>query len=137
MYSTTKGDDMISEDEAMRRTAALGMEVGVVITRMMAEGWEPSSDAEGAQQTPYPRQEFTRAVWRRVPEEAKDGFSLVDGTLGASMHTWMELRVEDLARDPLPRRFVIDPCPIETFAPPLMILPGSPFLLLYRRGRSA
>lgn len=87
------------------------------------------------QQTANPRTVLAQIVWRKLRESdvELDGLELASGFFGNQEHRWFELRFDDPKADPLPQVFLIDHAPVGVVAPALLLEPGSPFQLLYRR----
>jgi len=60
---------------------------------------------------------------------------LVDGLCGAQAHTWIAIRnaEHDFDRDPVEPVFILDVVPPLTIPAPIMIGPGSPLRLCYKK----
>lgn len=60
---------------------------------------------------------------------------LVEGLCGAQAHTWItcSTKVHRMELDPIPPVFIIDVSPQGVLPSPLLIGPGSPLRLLYRK----
>jgi len=88
-------------------------------------------------QSANPRQVLADLVWEKFETKDINGMTLsfakVEGTFNSQAHTWFERTVLDRAIDPLPRRTIIDVAPVGVVPSPIVLLPESPFIMLYRR----
>ena len=85
------------------------------------------------QQSANPRQVLTDLVAVEIWEGRSYGFDKVEGTFNSQAHTWFEYVEVNREIDPLPRRTIIDVAPVGTVPSPVVYLPESPVLMLYRR----
>ena len=60
---------------------------------------------------------------------------LIEGICGTQAHTWIECSTtkHDLRQDPVSPVFILDIAPPNALPQPILIGPGSPFRMLYRR----
>lgn len=81
------------------------------------------------QQMPNPKDVLIDLIFKEVDDPGE--FKIVKGVLGVQPHQWYEWTWTDLAIDPLPQRYIVDPVPLGGYNRPVGWAPNSPFAVLY------
>lgn len=147
MEAVRKGENTMTHTEfALEVYNAVGYLLADVVTDDRVANTVRHLDVGDDLLLPSPAEVKMQLVWQELQTWMADEDRLleqyplvrVEGLCGASAHTWIEIHtnIHDRSQDPVVPKFIIDAVPALVVGGPLLILPGAPLALSYRKRKA-